>query len=76
MGIKGEMSGTVYVTCTPTTYTYTPSPNAIHKIQQMPTECLTACEILSLIKTNQDNLYNFFFTINNQYNNNMYRLKR
>ena len=61
---------------TPTTYTYTPSPNAIHKIQQMPTEYLTDCKILSLIKSNQDKLYSIFFTINNQYNNNMYRLKR
>ena len=60
---------------TPTTYTYTPTPDAIHKIQQMPTECLTDCKILSLIKSNQGKLYNIF-AINNQYNNYMYRLKR
>ena len=45
---------------TPTTYTYTQSPNAMHKIQQLPTECLTDCKILSLIKSNQDKLYNTF----------------
>ena len=46
---------------TPTTYTYIPSPNAIHEIQQMPTEYLTACKILSPIKSNQDKLYDIFY---------------